>query len=175
VLAAKNTREFLLRLEALRCVMPAARIVACVRNPFDTIASWKRSFRHLRDADVGPFVRHPQCMWLPPEQRDALASIAATPHPAERRALWWRFLAERVLEHRRDVVLVRYEELVAEPLPVLGRILAGFDAGGLRAPIRPSSARSSRRLLDDDDLFAIREICSPTAAQLGLTVPAERR
>jgi len=175
VLAVKNTREFLLRLEALRSVMPEARIVACVRDPLDTVASWKRSFRHLRDADVGPFVRHPQSMWLPQAQREALASIAATPHPAERRALWWRFLAERVLEHRDVVVLVRYEELVAEPLPVLRRILDGFDAGDLRAPIGPSGARSSRRLLDDDDLIAISEICSPAAARLGLAVPAERR
>jgi hypothetical protein len=175
VLAVKNTREFLLRLDALRSVMPAARIVACVRNPLDAVASWKRSFPHLRDADVGPFVRHPECMWLPAEQRETLASIAATPSPAERRALWWRFQAERVLEHRRVVMLVRYEELAADPLPVLGRILAGFDAGGLRTPIRPSSVRSSRRVLDDDDLVAISEICSPAAAQLGLAVPAEPR
>jgi sulfotransferase family protein len=175
VLAVKNTREFLLRLEPLQRVMPGSRIVACVRNPADTIASWKRSFRHLRDADVRPFVRHPHCMWLPQTQCDELASIAATPRVAERRALWWRFLADRVLEHRREIVLVRYEELVAEPLPVLERILTGFRAGALRSAIAPSNARSSRSLLDDDDLIAIRQICSSTAAQLGLGVPAGRR
>jgi bifunctional non-homologous end joining protein LigD len=64
VLAVKNTREFLFRLEALRQVMPAARIVACVRNPVDTIASWKGSFRHLHEADVGPFLTHPELMRL---------------------------------------------------------------------------------------------------------------
>jgi sulfotransferase family protein len=171
VLAVKNTREFLLRLDAVRSVMPAARIVACVRNPLDTIASWKRSFPHLHDADVGPFVRHPHCMWLPQEQREALRSIEATPHLAERRALWWRFLAERALEHRGELVLVRYEELVSEPMLALHRILAGFRPGSLRSPVVPSAARSCRALLDDDDLIAISEICASTAADLGLPVP----
>jgi len=40
VLAVKNTREFLLRFGAVRRVMPSALAIACVRNPFDTIASW---------------------------------------------------------------------------------------------------------------------------------------
>jgi Sulfotransferase family len=171
VLAVKNTREFLLRLEAVRSVMPEARIVACVRNPVDTIASWKGSFRHLRNADVDPFVRHPQCMWLAQEEREALRSIEATPHLAQRRALWWRFLAERVLDHVSELVLVQYEELVSEPAAAVGCILAGRRPGALRAPVMPSAARSRRTLLDDSDLIAIREICSSTAAKLGLPVP----
>ena len=172
VLAVKNTREFLLRLGAVRAVMPERRIVACVRNPVDTIASWKDSFQHLNQADVGPFTGHPQLMWLASPEREALQSIAATADPATRRALWWSFLAERVLEHRNELLLVRYEELVAEPAAELERILSGCRAGALRSPVAASTARSRRSLLDDDDLAAISDICSPAADRLGLAVPA---
>lgn len=171
VLAVKNTREFLFRLEAVRRVMPTRRVVACVRNPVDTIASWKASFQHLHQADVGPFVSHPHLMWLASPQREALRSIAATADLAERRALWWRFLAERVLEHRDELVLVRYEELVAEPMAALDHILAGCRPGTLRSSIASSVPRSRRSILDDEDLAAISEVCSSTAARLGLPVP----
>ena len=150
--------------------MPERRIVACVRNPVDTIASWKASFQHLNTADVGPFVDHPQLMWLAGREREALQSVAATADLATRRALWWRFLADRVLEHRNELLLVRYEELVAEPAAELERILAGCRAGTLRSPVAPSTVRSRRSLLDDDDLAAISEICSPAADRLGLPV-----
>jgi hypothetical protein len=171
VLAVKNTREFLLRLEAVRRVMPSTRIVACVRNPVDTIASWKASFRHLHEADVGPFLSHPDVMWLADPQREALQSIAATADPAERRARWWRFLAERVLDHRDELLLIRYEELVAEPIVALDTMLDGCRPGTLRTAVTASAPRSSRSLLDDRDWTAISEVCSPTAARLGLPVP----
>jgi Sulfotransferase family len=173
VLAVKNTREFLFRLRAMRRVMPTTRIVACVRNPVDTIASWKASFPHLHQADVGPFLSHPHLMWLAEPEREELRSIAATPDLAERRALWWRFLADRVLEHRSELLLVRYEELVAEPMAALDRILEGCRPGALRSPVASSAARSRRALLDDEDLIAISEICSSTAARLGLPVPVQ--
>jgi Sulfotransferase family len=168
VLAVKNTREFLFRLEAVRQVMPAARVVACVRNPFDTIASWKRSFPHLRDADVTPFVHHPKQMWLPAPQRTALERVAATPEAAERRARWWSFLAQRLLDNRDAVLLVDYDDLVRRPMTVLDRVLSGYRPGRLRQPITPSIARPSLQLLDDDDRRAIRAICTRPAAELGL-------
>ena len=168
VLAVKNTREFLLRLEAVRRVLPRARVVACVRNPLDTIASWKRSFAHLRDADVTPFTGHPHQMWLSGADREALARIDATADSAERRARFWRLLADRVLANRDGVLLVDYDDLVSEPLPVLGRILDGYHSGGLRRPIAPSSASDHRHLLDDDDRRAIQTICTPLATELGL-------
>src|SRR5438105_11980742 len=44
LLATKNTLAYLARLPYLRLAMPDAAIVACVRHPFDTIASWKGTF-----------------------------------------------------------------------------------------------------------------------------------
>jgi Sulfotransferase family len=170
VLAVKNTREFLFRLEAVRQVMPTARVVACVRDPFDTIASWKASFAHLRDADVTPFAGHPTQMWLSEQQRAALREIAATSDLPERRALWWRFQAERLLEHSERILLVDYNELVRQPMTVLRRLLSGYHPGRPRAPITSSVPRSKRKLLDDRDLRAIQTICSEVAAELQMSM-----
>jgi hypothetical protein len=170
VLAVKNTREFIFRLEAVRRVMPAARVVACVRNPFDTIASWKGSFWHLRDADVTPFLRHPRRMWLPAGQRTALERIAATGDVAERRAMWWSFLAQRLLDNRDGLLLVDYDDLLRRPATVLDRVLSGYRPGRPRQSITPSDRRPKLELLDESDRRAIRAICSGPAKQLGLLV-----
>ena len=171
VLAVKNTREFLFRLEAVRQVMPTARVVACVRNPFDTIASWKASFAHLRDADVSPFVTHPTQMWLSEQQRAALLKISATPHFPERRALWWCFQAQCVLQHADEILIVDYDELVTRPMTVLRRVLGGYHPGRPRGPITPSVPRSKRELLGDGDLRAITTLCSRAASDLQLSTP----
>ena len=65
VLGVKATIPFLSRLPHLRRVMPHARFVACVRNPFDTIASWKTTFADLREGDVGGTrIGNPRDPWL---------------------------------------------------------------------------------------------------------------
>jgi hypothetical protein len=168
VLAVKNTREFLFRLEALRRVMPTARVVACVRNPFDTIASWKGSFWHLREADVMPFVRHPKRMWLSAPQRTGLERVAATHEVAERRAMWWSFLAQRLVDNRDGLLLVDYDDLVRRPMAVLDRVLSGYRPGRPRQPITPSDGRPKLELLDANDRRVIQAICSGPAQELGL-------
>ena len=170
VLAVKNTREFLCRLEDIRLVMPTARIVACVRNPVDTIASWKGSFRHLREADVRSFLGDPGRPWLPPAKQAALESIASVRAPTKRRAMWWRFYAELVVERVGDLLVVDYDEVMRDPMPVLERVLADYQAGPLGRPILPAAPSRRRDLLDREDLDAIRAICSETAAELGLDV-----
>ena len=52
VLVVKNVRALLARLEAVLALLDDARLVLCVRDPYDALASWKRTFPHLRDADV---------------------------------------------------------------------------------------------------------------------------
>lgn len=172
VLAVKNTRAFLSRLEALSDAMPAARIVACVRNPFDTIGSWKRSFPHLRDADLaGVPVGHPEDPWLAEADRVALRAIAALEDVAVRRARWWRWFAEIVLRNRGRLVLVRYDELVRDPARTLGAILDGYQPGLLRQLLEASTPRLSRGQLDAHDLEVIRDVCSDVARELGVGEP----
>jgi hypothetical protein len=169
VIGAKFTLPFLCRLPALRLAMPEARFVACVRNPLDTIASWKGSFPHLRDAVIAPLnIGGPRDPWYDASQRKELAEIAALKDAAIRRAMWWRFLAKLVLRSREDLILVRYDELVLEPRETARRILRDWPGGKEREAIEPSAIRSRRELLDDSDIDAINRICGETAAELGV-------
>jgi sulfotransferase family protein len=174
VLGTKHTQPYLARLGALRRVLPEARIVVCVRDPFDTISSWKTSFPHLREAKVDRMrVGNPRDSWLTSYQAAALQLIGATTELAPRRAMWWNYMAETILEQGNSVVLVRYHELVTTPGMIVDRILEDFSVGSLRAPIEPSAARSKRSELDAIDEQAIRAICSQAAAELGLVGSAE--
>ncbi|GEM_PF-520505 len=171
LLCTKNTLAYLSRLPQLKQVMPHAPIMACVRNPLDTIASWKSTFAHLKHATVTDFpVGHVNDPFLSPWQRDRLAEIAAAPKDALKRALLWRYLAECILTDAAQLTVVRYEELVLEPAKVLQTILDHIpNAPPLQGieKITPSTVRQKRELLDTDDLQAIREICSQYAAELG--------
>jgi len=169
IIVIRNTLAFLCRLDALEQVLPEARIVVCVRNPFDTIAQWKA--------------------WPPGELDEAMASVAASAgnwatqgvvaalrrilglsDAAEKRAAWWWWLAQRALGHADGVAVVRYGEVSADSGKVLGRILAGTQAVSAARSSAPV-ARHDRAPapLDEQDLQAIRAICLQAAAQLGVS------
>ncbi len=171
LLATKNTLAYLARLPQIRRVMPEARIVVCVRNPMDTIASWKTTFDHLANADVNSFpVGNPRDSTLPPPARHRLEEISLTPDLALRRALLWRHLAELILENRDRVLLLRYEEVVSRPTEVLQEILAASSSAlepKLVSRLEPSAARTKRDRLDAQDERAIRSVCGQAAAELG--------
>ena len=170
VIAAKNTFAFLGSLGRLRHVMPRARFAICVRNPLDTIASWKASFVHLNQADLS--IRPVGGLddpWLGRRWHAALRDIDAMSNLAMRRAMLWRYLAERILEdagHRH--ILVRYEDLVANPEATLATLLDGLPAGALREGWQAPRPRNRRSVLDDEDLHAITSICAPMAAEIGV-------
>jgi hypothetical protein len=169
VLGTKNTLTYLPRLNDLRRVIPELRIVVCVRNPYDTIASWKTSFPHLRDVALTKIpVGHPEDPCLTLRQASELKLILATPDVAQRRAMWWNHLAERVLEQGRSVILVRYPELIADPHKILAEILEDWPKGHLLEEIGPSDIRQKRDQLDAADQQAIATICSQAAFELGL-------
>lgn len=171
LLATKNTLAYLARLSELRRVMPSATMIVCVRNPLDTIASWKNSFDHLAQADVENFpVGNPQDSFFSIQARQRLEEISFTRNPAMRRALLWRHLAELILENRDRVLLLRYEEMVVQPAAVLQQILfASSSKLKLRfnAPVAPSTVRTRRGGLDKEDLQAIRRLCGQSAVALG--------
>ncbi|MGA2230469.1 MAG: sulfotransferase [Tepidisphaeraceae bacterium] len=169
VLGVKATIAFLSRLLQLRQMMPGSRFVACVRNPFDTIASWKTSFPHLCDADIrGRTIGHPADEGLTGAQRAELARIEQLPEVAFRRAAWWRYLAELILDSVDDVTLVRYEELVGRPSQTIEEIVRGGNPGELTGAIEPSSPRAKVDVLDQEDVQAIRSLCSDAAIRLGV-------
>jgi hypothetical protein len=150
--------------------MPRARVVACVRNPYDVIASWKTTFSHLQTADVKRQshggLRDP---FLSARHRAALEEVARVRHVAWRRAAWWRYLADLILDARPDVILVSYPQMVTDPAGVVGKILDGYNPGTLREPIEPSTVRAGKRsALDADDVQAIRALCTEAASALGV-------
>ena len=170
VLGVKNPLGFLSRLGGLRRAMPGARIVACVRNPYDTIASWKTSFAHLASADVARMspggLRDP---FLSDRNRAVLEQVAAVKDQAWRRAAWWCYLAQLILDARHYVTVVPYAEAVADPLSVVGRVLEGFRPGTPREPITPSAPRTAKRsALNEEDLQAIHALCGDAASALGV-------
>ena len=151
--------------------MPKTTIVACVRHPLDTIASWKTTFPHLAGANLeAQVVGHSGDALLTGSQRRRLEEIAATPHLALRRALLWRHLAELILENRHHLILLRYEEVVARPEEALRFLFVAMQPmSKLKLPARltPSTPRHKREVLDAEDLTAIRGVCGQTAAELG--------
>jgi Sulfotransferase family len=169
VLGIKNTVSALTRLDDLCEAMPHARFVACVRNPFDTIASWKKSFAHLRDVDLKAIpVGRVDDPWLTPQQRHELLAIDAITSPATRRAAYWNYLAMQVLRRQGDLIVVRYTDLVLYPQEVIERITMGWDMGTPTPAIESSAVRSSRSELDAADIEAIEAICLATAESLGV-------
>lgn len=168
----KNTISYAMRLPQIRDVMPDAAIVACVRHPLDTIASWTSTFPHLRDAAVERFpVGSPTDRFLDARQREQIAAIAACTDPALRRALLWRHLAETFLVNRHHVVIVRYEDLVADPAGTLARILdrlPHLSFAGDTSHLLPSRPRVGRRAgLSPADVETIRSTCGDVARDLG--------
>jgi hypothetical protein len=172
-LGTKNTIAYLSRFAALRAIMPEATFVVSVRNPFQTLASWKRSFPHLKNANVSALpVGSVNDAFLPADQRSELARISSVTEPAIRRAEFWNYLGGLILENLSHLVLIRYEELVANPLECISPIRNIVDLGDLREPIEPSEeSKKHAEGLEESDIRAIHQICAKTAKALGVWTP----
>jgi hypothetical protein len=174
VLGTAYAHAYLLRLNAIRRAMPGARIVACVRDPFETIALWKEGFEGLPEADevLGPTGDDADASdslsWLTLSQRETLSLIAATSDPAQRRATWWQLLAESILDQGEGVTIVDHRRLLEEPGQVLAEALSGYPAGTPRPFTARAEPANAEVALDEHDRQAIRAICAQAAADLGL-------
>jgi hypothetical protein len=151
--------------------LPDAPIIACVRHPLDTIASWKTSFTHLKQADVAHFpVGAAHDPLLSQWQHYYLQEIVETPHEALKRALLWRYLAECLLRFRRQLLLICYEDLVCQPqtvIPTLLRQILSNSSVCYTVKIDASTIRQKRQVLDNEDIQAINDICHQHALELG--------
>jgi hypothetical protein len=172
LLITKNTLAYMARLPQLKPVLPQAPIVACIRHPLDTIASWKTSFPHLQNATVEQFpIGHVNDPFLTQYQRQQLAEIVAQPNLALKRALLWRYLAEIVLINMHQLIVVHYEELVTQPTKVLKNLWQQIPNSPPLSKrnlkkIPPSTIRQKREVLDAQDLQAINDVCGECAVAL---------
>lgn len=181
VLATKNTLAYLARLGGILQVMPRARVVACVRHPLDTLASWKGTFAHLANGDPSALpVGGLADPFLPAHLRDGLRDVMRLADPAMRRAAWWCLLAEEILRWRDRIEIVRYEDLMADPHAQMRRLLGPLQraAGNAGTGLYPSVARTARRqVLDDADWHAVGSLCAGVAEAFGYDCtqrPADR-
>ncbi|MDM8567349.1 sulfotransferase [Candidatus Halobeggiatoa sp. HSG11] len=169
LLATKNTLGYLARLEQLHQVLPQALIIACIRHPADTIASWKTSFAHLKNATVEDFVvgsLHDP--FISTWQHEHLQTIADEPNQAKRRALLWSYLAEILYKNRHILLLLKYEHTVCQPQDTLETI---WQTLGNKLPLSfqnnsptASHIRQKRSVLNEEDWQAINLYCKKTAA-----------
>jgi len=167
LLCSKNTLGYLARLKEINSMFPKTPIFACIRNPIDTIASWKQSFPHLEQASFA--TRHvigsQSDIHLSSWQKEQIEIIAKEPRVSYRRAMLWAYLATWLWKNKHVVRMVHYEEFVRNPDKVLKEIFLSSISSfsfSLREEVFPSTVRCNKRaLLDQDDKEAIRKICLP--------------
>ena len=173
ILITKNTLAYLARIPHIRTVMPEAPLIACIRHPLDTLASWKTTFTHLKTATLDNIpVGHIHDPSLSLLQRQCLQEIANTSDEAMRRALWWRYLAETILDNKWQLHIVKYEDLVLSPNQTVTQVLQAIPHANniLKLPIKhlkPSALRHKREALANEEIEMIWAICGQVAAEFG--------
>ncbi|MBL39620.1 MAG: hypothetical protein CMP07_14565 [Xanthomonadales bacterium] len=175
-LGTKNTLAYTARLEQIAETMPSSPILFCIRNPISTIASWTRSFEHLRTAVTGKArIGTSNDPYLAGLERQQLERIEAEDDVEIRRALWWNFLAGRALKNINRITVVRYEDFAADPAACLRSVGTSLGASKKAidrqvARMKPLTAVDRAQELSDFQLESIRGICATTAARFGYDV-----
>ena len=170
-LVVKNTLAFLGRLDT---VDASKLIVGCVRHPADSIASWKNSFRHLRDGrpeDIPIGGSDDHCWTI--RDRVRLREIVESESASLRRALWWTFQASILLRNRHRIMIVRYEDWIDDPAETIQKVCssANVPPEHLHALQLPRSKRKVDRTgLTDEDWWNINAICGQAASEFGYEV-----
>jgi Sulfotransferase family len=164
VLGTKNTLIYLNTLRRVIKSLPEAVIIACVRHPYDTIASWSKvSFPHIRNAA-------PQFLlnYTTGEEKESINRIMQTTDLAVRYATWWSHLAGIINKNRDRLIPVNYESMVSSPESTLNLIYEAIPfQAELQQPLEASSPRHHENALDSNTISAINEHCKDAAALLG--------
>jgi len=147
---------------AIGHVLPRARAIACVRDPFDTIDRWKTR----PHAEVTALIASTMASvrpWLKADAFAQLVRIAGLEDAAEQRAAWWWWLAQRLLERIDELTIVHVDAGGADALA------RALRAGTPAPPISRSPASTTHAsMLDENDRQAIQAICLQAAADLGV-------
>ena len=166
-LGSKNTLAYLASLDSLKKLdWP---IVAMVRHPLDTLASWQKTFSHLQQADPQqlPVVNSSFYGWAG-WQRDALDEIAGQSDVVLRRVLLWRLLAQTLLAHN-ALHLWHYEQLVQQPQAHIQRLRRSLGDYGRAKPIE-SLSRRQRILSDNPHREYVGDLCAAELRALGYSL-----
>jgi hypothetical protein len=163
VLATKNTLLYTCNLESILC--EKFRVLALVRHPYQTIASWRSfgegpwRFGHLRRAII-PFFDRLRPDALGEDLRAAYLRLRHQPDDLNELCSFWNLLTRIYLNHRHQIEIVCYEDFVRIP----GDSIRAMELG-LKVPDGNSSARYHDISLDDRAF--IWERCCENALSLG--------
>lgn len=163
-LGSKNTLAYLASLENL--IKLEWPIIAMIRNPLDTLASWRNTFSHLAEAKVSGFpVAHPNFIAWSTQQREALLEIDCQPEAALRRVLLWRLLARTLLDQQNKIQVWRYEDLVANQMAYLEKFnnLMAFNTA-TQPPLTKARGRQKDYNLEDRDMLL--DLCAAELDEL---------
>lgn len=145
-LGSKNTLVYLASLSRIRDL--GWPVVASVRHPLDSLASWRNTFDHLRDARVETFpVANPSFDAWSSAQRAAMVEIASQEDAAVRRVLLWRLLARTLLDNSDWLTLWRYEDFIND---MRGHVRRFNRLMGSRARPMPNEGRNRQRAKEYD-------------------------
>lgn len=156
-LGSKNTLAYTSALDHL--LQLGWPIIAMVRHPLDSLASWRNTFGHLAHAQVDQIaVTNPDYGGWRNWQRKALLEIAQQNDAAVRRVLLWRMLARTFIQARDDILLWRYEDLVNDPAAHLEQINRRLGYSSVDLP-EPSSLRARTKHYDEQERDLLGDLC----------------
>jgi|GEM_PF-2136190 len=167
VLGTKNPLAYLTRLATIRRVFPGAVIVILVRHPAYTIGSWKRTFPHLRHAII-----HNSAVFkfADDRQRAILSKLAEIEDDLTRRVGLWNYLAAEIIACADFDMIIRYEDLIADPLLYLQRIYQRFFPGQMLDSVELLVTRNNeeeRTTMSIKEKTCIKSMCADSAAWFG--------
>jgi len=164
ILGTKNTLIYLNSLDRLKKQFQNITIIACVRHPVDTIASWANvSFPHIRNAEPRFLLEYADEIG-----KKAINRVLNKKKLSQRYAMWWDYLAKTLVKKSSQLILIRYEDMVVNPQETINKIYdaASFPVDMLEN-LEPSSPRSHRDKLSGEIIDSINEYCKNSAAKLG--------
>jgi hypothetical protein len=165
-LIVKNTLAGLIGLERIKQTFPSLQLLICFRDPIDTLASWKTSFDHLKDArptNIG--VISSQMEWLNQTEYEQLMAVENESNDAIRRALLWCFLADKIIRLAEGALLVNYRNLTNHTATQFQIINQHIDISTGNLDVNLES-RSKRDLLSAEEVKVIQTICGPAYSDL---------
>jgi hypothetical protein len=136
--------------------LPDTRFVVCLRDPFQTVASFKRVGGRLGEG-LDYDIAFDQTM------NDELS--AATSDVAVRRALLYEYIASRVTPflRRSNVLAVRYERWFSDADALIAELEAFFDVP-LEKTVQVRSPRTDDSALPSRERTLIRQLCQSAEA-----------
>lgn len=164
ILGTKNTLIYLNTLDRITRSLPNIVLIACVRNPYDTIASWcKVSFQHIRNVTPDFLLEY-----TTGDEKESISEILQITDIAIRYATWWNHLAKIILRNSSRFLIINYENMVRDPEATLTRIFTAMSLQArMRQTLQPSTPRNHSNVLSDDMILAINTICMDSAKTLG--------